>query len=49
MVRFHGMATDYLKNLLGWRRMLKRYGKGVNFNAYLHEALGHRMQHVIGS
>lgn len=33
MVRFHGVATHYLKNYLGWRRMLARYGKGVNAHA----------------
>ncbi|MFB2843999.1 IS1595 family transposase, partial [Aeromonas jandaei] len=49
MVRFHGVATHYLKNYLGWRRMLERYGRGVNIKACLHEALGHPMQHVIGT
>jgi hypothetical protein len=49
MVRFHGVATHYLRNYLGWRRMLERYGKGVNIKACLHEALGHPMQHVIGT
>ncbi|MFM5627372.1 IS1595 family transposase, partial [Aeromonas veronii] len=49
MERFHGVATHYLKNYLGWRRMLERYGKGVNIKACLHEALGRPMQHVIGT
>ncbi len=49
MERFHGVATHYLKNYLGWRRMLERYGRGVNIKACLHEALGHPMQHVIGT
>ncbi|TNJ20762.1 IS1595 family transposase, partial [Aeromonas sobria] len=49
MERFHGVATHYLRNYLGWRRMLERYGKGVNIKACLHEALGHPMQHVIGT
>ncbi|MFM4767471.1 IS1595 family transposase, partial [Aeromonas veronii] len=44
-----GVATHYLKNYLGWRRMLERYGKGVNNKACLHEALGRPMQHVIGT
>ncbi|HHQ4624057.1 TPA: IS1595 family transposase, partial [Aeromonas veronii] len=49
MERFHGVATHYLKNYLGWRRMLERYGKGVNIKTCLHEALGRPMQHVIGT
>ncbi|KTA74897.1 IS1595 family transposase, partial [Aeromonas salmonicida] len=49
MERFHGVATHYLKNYLGWRRMLERYGRGVNIKVCLHEALGHPMQHVIGT
>ncbi|MEB8286282.1 IS1595 family transposase, partial [Aeromonas veronii] len=49
MERFHGVATHYLKNYLGWRRMLERYGRGVNIKACLHEALGRPMQHVIGT
>ncbi|OHY90366.1 hypothetical protein BJD16_19370 [Aeromonas sobria] len=40
MERFHGVATHDLKNYLGWRRMLDRYGRGVNIKASLHEALG---------
>lgn len=27
MQRFHGVATRYLRNYLGWRRMLERYGR----------------------
>ena len=49
MERFHGVATSYLKNYLGWRRMLERYGRGVNIKLCLHEALGRPMQHVIGT
>ena len=30
MERFHGVATHYLRNYLGWRRMLERYGREVN-------------------
>lgn len=41
MERFHGVATHYLKNYLGWRMMLERYERGVNIKACLHEALGH--------
>ncbi len=46
MVRFHGVATSYLRNYPGWRRMLERYGEGVNIKACLHEALWYPMQHV---
>lgn len=38
MERFHGVATHYLRNYLGWRRMLERYGKGVGIRDCLHEA-----------
>lgn len=49
MERFHGVATHYLRNYLGWRRMLERYGKRVGIRDCLHEALGRPMQHVIGT
>ncbi|QSX28646.1 IS1595 family transposase [Shewanella cyperi] len=49
MARFHGVATRYLVNYLGWRRMLERYGKGVDIRHCLHEALGHPMQHTTGT
>ncbi|QGZ71164.1 IS1595 family transposase [Aeromonas hydrophila] len=49
MERFHGVATHYLRNYLGWRRMLERYGREVNISRCLHEALGRPMQHVIGT
>ncbi|MBL0561432.1 IS1595 family transposase, partial [Aeromonas hydrophila] len=39
----------YLRNYLGWRRMLERYGREVNISRCLHEALGRPMQHVIGT
>ncbi len=32
MERFHGVATHYLRNYLGWRRMLERYGREVNIS-----------------
>ncbi|MHA2756316.1 IS1595 family transposase, partial [Aeromonas dhakensis] len=38
-----------LRNYLGWRRMLERYGREVNTKMCLHEALGHPIQHVIGT
>ncbi|MNJ40462.1 ISXO2-like transposase domain protein [compost metagenome] len=49
MARFHGVATSYLRNYLGWRRMLERYGQAVDIPRCLHEALGRPMQHVIGT
>jgi hypothetical protein len=49
MERFHGVATHYLRNYLGWRRMLERYGREVTIPRCLHEALGRPMQHVIGT
>ncbi|MDM5122587.1 IS1595 family transposase, partial [Aeromonas bivalvium] len=39
----------YLRNYLGWRRMLERYGREVTIPRCLHEALGRPMQHVIGT
>ncbi|ATM01010.1 IS1595 family transposase [Aeromonas sp. CA23] len=49
MERFHGVATHYLRNYLGWLRMLELYGREVNISRCLHEALGCPMQHVIGT
>ncbi|BBU03901.1 hypothetical protein WP9W18E04_12400 [Aeromonas veronii] len=49
MERFHGVATHYLKNDQGWRRMLERYGRDENIKACLHEALGRPMQPIIGT
>ena len=43
MERFHGVATSYLKNYLGWCRMLELYGRGVNIRLCLHEALERTM------
>lgn len=40
MVRFHGVATDYLENYLGWRRMLERFGKNILPSMCLRAALG---------
>ncbi|UBQ52694.1 DUF932 domain-containing protein [Aeromonas hydrophila] len=49
MVRFHGVATHYLKNDLGWRRMLEHYGREVNISRCLHDARGRPRQHIIGT
>lgn len=40
MGRFHGVATKYLENYLGWRRMLERYHQSISPTACLCEALG---------
>lgn len=38
--RFHGVATKYLENYLGWRRLLERYRQGISPMICLHEAQG---------
>lgn len=43
MQRFHGVATKYLENYLGWRRMLERYKKNINPLICLREAVGKPM------
>ena len=40
MRRFHGVATKYLGNYLGWRRMLERYQASINPMFCLREAIG---------
>lgn len=40
MRRFHGVATKYLEDYLGWRRMLERYKNTINPAVCLGEALG---------
>lgn len=40
MRRFHGVATKYLPNYLGWRRMLERYGSSISPQFCMAEALG---------
>lgn len=49
MARFHGVATRYLPNYLGWRRMLERYSASITPERCLQEALGRTMQHVTGT
>lgn len=49
MARFHGVATRYLPNYLGWRRMLERYSAAITPACCLQEALGRPMQHVTGT
>jgi hypothetical protein len=40
MRRFHDVATQYLENYLGWRRMLERYKTAITPKLCLAEALG---------
>lgn len=40
MRRFHGVATKYLENYLGWRRMLERYKNTISPSTCLAEAVG---------
>ena len=42
--RFHGVATRYLDQYLGWRRLLERYRGGITPQACLLEAFG--QQHL---
>ena len=50
MRRFHGVATKYLANYLGWRRMLERYRpQPIGPACCLREALGRWDQHAIGT
>jgi len=49
MARFHGVATKYLMNYLGWRRMLERYQQEIRPTDCLNEAVGRVLQHVTGT
>ena len=49
IARFHGVATKYLANYLGWRRMLERYQQAIQPAYCLHEAVGRPMQQLIGT
>lgn len=42
MRRFHGVATRYLDQYLGWRRLLERYRERLTPQACLLEAWGHQ-------
>lgn len=45
--RFHGVATKYLENYLGWRRLLERYRQNISPTICLHEAQGrYPLQHL---
>ena len=47
MKRFHGVATKYLGNYLGWRRMLERYQHQIKPDVCLFEAVGRISQQLI--
>lgn len=47
MHRFHGIATRYLANYLGWRRLLDRCKDLVTPQQFLFHALRKEYQHVI--
>ena len=47
MGRFNGVATKYLGNYLGWRRMLERYQNRINPDICLFEAVGRASQQLI--
>jgi hypothetical protein len=40
MARFHGVATKYLENYLGWRRWLERWGQRNSPQIGIYAALG---------
>lgn len=40
MARFHGVATKYLPNYLGWRRILERFSDSLTPDLFLTQALG---------
>src|SRR5680860_147320 len=48
MIRFHGVATKYLKNYLGWRRLLERY-RELTPEYCLLEAAGRAPQQLTGT
>jgi len=40
MQRFHGVATHYLSNYLGWRRLVDRRNTALSSTAFLSAVLG---------
>ena len=40
MRRFHGVATRYLGNYLGWRRLIERHNRDISSTNFLRAALG---------
>jgi transposase-like protein len=49
IARFHGVATKYLVNYLGWRRMLERYQTRIQPELCVQEAIGRPFQHLTGT
>jgi transposase-like protein len=50
MRRFHGVATRYLGNYLGWRRLIERHNREISSADFLRAALGiDGVQHAIGT
>jgi transposase-like protein len=48
MRRFHGVATRYLGNYLGWRRLIERHDRDISSADFLRAALGiDGVQHAI--
>jgi transposase-like protein len=48
--RFHGVATRYLGNYLGWRRLIERHDRNISSTDVLRAALGlERVQHLTGT
>ena len=47
MKRFNGVATKYLKNYLGWRRLLERYQRDITPELCLTEAISLHSQQVM--
>ncbi|MDP3845136.1 MAG: IS1595 family transposase, partial [Pseudomonas sp.] len=43
------VATKYLVNYLGWRRMLERYAKRIQPEFCLQEAVGRPLQQLTGT
>ena len=50
MRRFHGVATHYLGNYLGWRRLIERHDREISPDNFLRAALGiDGVQHAMGT
>lgn len=50
MRRFHGVATRYLGNYLGWRRLIERHDREISSADILRAALGiDGVQHAMGT
>ena len=49
MLHCHGVATKYLDNYLGWRRLLERYGDAISPERCLLEAIQRVPQHLTGT